>query len=67
MLRSLGIMTAAKWFVIACIGLAVWRGFNGDLGAIVDSIWGYIQTGADVATNIWNEVNSNSGGGNKKK
>jgi hypothetical protein len=63
MLRSLGITTAVRWFVIACVGLAVWRGFNGDIGAIVDAVWGWIQTGAEVVTNIWHEVNKSQGKG----
>lgn len=65
MLRSLGITTAVRWFVIACVCLAVWRGFNGDIGAIVDAVWSWIQTGADVVTNIWHEVEKGSGGKNK--
>lgn len=66
MLRSLGITSIIKWFIIACVGLAIWKSYNGDIGAIVNAIWGWIQRGAEVVTNIWNEVNSNTGNGNKK-
>jgi hypothetical protein len=65
MLRSLGIMAAFKWFVIACVGLAVWRAYDGNLGAIATAIWDWIQAGADVVTRIWDNVNTN--GGPKKR
>jgi hypothetical protein len=58
MLRSLGVMTAFKWFCVAAVAVAIWRGFNGDLGAIISTVWLWIQRGADVVTNIWNSINS---------
>ena len=63
MLRSLGITTLLKWFLVACVLLAIWQGYNGNIGAIVQAVWGWIQTGADVVTRLWNEVNSGSGKG----
>lgn len=57
MLRSLGIMTAFKWFVLAAVAVAIWQGFDGDLGAVVSEVWRWIQMGAGVVTNIWNSVN----------
>jgi hypothetical protein len=58
MLRGLGIGTAIRWFVIAAVALALWQGFNGDIGAIMWAIWGYVEQGSEVVTDIWNSVNS---------
>lgn len=63
MLRSLGITTALKWFAIACVGVAVWQAYNGNIGAIANAVWSWIQAGADVVTRIWNEINANTGKG----
>ena len=62
MLRSLGIFSLIKWFLVACVLLAIWRGFDGDIGAIVDTVIDYIQKGADIVTQLWNEVDKNNGG-----
>lgn len=56
MLRSLGLHAALKWFVIACVVVALWRGFNGDLGAIADTLWSWVVRGADVLTSIWQQI-----------
>ena len=58
MLRGLGIGTAFRYFVIAAIAVAVWQGFNGDLGAMLWTLWGYVQQGANVVTEVWNSINS---------
>lgn len=64
MLRSLGITSAIKWFVVACVVLAVWQAFNGNIGAIADAVWNLIQAGADVVNRIWDSINSGNGNGN---
>jgi len=56
MLRSLGVFTLLKWFAVACVLLAIWRGFEGDLGAIAETVWAWLLYGADVVTNIWNQI-----------
>lgn len=58
MLRSLGITTALKWFAVACVVVAVYRGYNGDVGAVITTVWGWVQSGADAVTNIWHSVDS---------
>lgn len=60
MLRGLGIGSAFRYFLLAAVGLALWQGFNGDLGAILWTIWGYVEQGARVVTDVWNSVNSGS-------
>jgi hypothetical protein len=62
MLRSLGITTMLKWFLVACVLLAIWQAYNGNIGAIAQAVWSWIQAGADVVTRIWNEVNSGGKG-----
>lgn len=57
MLRSLGIGQAVKWFLLACVAVAIWQSYNGNLSAIADAIWGWIQAGADVVTRLWNSIN----------
>lgn len=66
MLRSLGVMQMVKWFMLACVGVAIWQAYDGNLGAIADSIWGWVQAGADVVQNVWDSINSD-GGGEKKR
>lgn len=56
MLRSLGIHTAMKWFVITVVAVAIWRGFDGDLGAIASTVWSWVIRGADLLTNVWHQV-----------
>lgn len=58
MLRSLGIYTLIKWFAVACIVIAVWRGYHGDVGAIVSDLWSLLLKGADLVTYLWHMVNS---------
>jgi hypothetical protein len=41
-------------FVLAAIGIAVWRANNGDLTAIADSVWNILSWGADLVTHLWN-------------
>lgn len=60
MLRSLGITSLVKWFVIACVLLAIWRAYDGNVGAIVDAVWGWVQSGADVVTRIWHSINAHT-------
>lgn len=62
MLRSLGITSLIKWFVIACVGVAIWQSYNGNIGSIADAVWGWVQAGAEVVTKIWNSINANAGG-----
>lgn len=63
MLRSLGITTIVKYFVLVCIAVAIWQAFDGNIGAIVTAVWNWIQAGADVVTRIWESVNANTGKG----
>lgn len=56
MLRSLGIMAMVKWFLVACVLLAIWQAYDGNIGAIANSVWDWIQAGADVVTRIWNQI-----------
>lgn len=56
MMRSLGVTSALRWFLVAIVALAIWRGFEGDLGAIATTLWSWIERGAEVVTMIWNEI-----------
>ncbi len=58
MLRTLGVLTLLRWFVVAAVLLALWQGFNGDLGAIAAAAWSWVQAGADVVTRIWTAINA---------
>jgi biotin transporter BioY len=60
-LRALGVMTMLRYAVVAMVLLAIWQGFNGDIGVIASTAWGFVQTGADVVTRIWESVNSRNG------
>ena len=66
MLRSLGVYTAFKWFAVAVLAVAVWQGYNGNLAAIADAMWGAVQTGARVVTDIWNSIDPPNTGGKQK-
>lgn len=66
MLRSLGVMTALKWFAVACFFVAIWQGYNGNLAAIADAVWGAVKTGASVITDIWNSIDPPTTGDKKK-
>lgn len=57
-MRGLGIGVAIRYFVIAAVCVAIWQGFNGDLGAAFWAGWGYVEQGADVVTQIWNSINN---------
>lgn len=57
MFRSLGLHHALRWFIIAAIVVAIWQGFNGNLGAMVTWAWHLIQAGAGVATSLWHSLN----------
>lgn len=57
MLRSLGIMMALKWFVIAAVAVAIWQGFDGNLGAIASTVWAWVEAGSRVVTDIWYRIN----------
>ena len=57
MLGKLGITKLLKWFVLAAIAVAIWQGFNGNLGAIAETVWAWVLAGADVVTNIWHAIN----------
>jgi hypothetical protein len=41
---------------IIVILLAIWRANNGDVTVMVNTIWGIIDTAADLLTQIWNQV-----------
>lgn len=41
---------------IAVILLAIWRANNGDVSVLVNTVWGIIDTAADILTEIWNQV-----------
>lgn len=56
MLRTLGIAKLFKWAVVVVIAVAIWRGFNGDLGAMASTLWEWILKGADVVTKMWHSV-----------
>jgi hypothetical protein len=58
MLRQLGLFVIFRYFVLACFVVAVYKGFNGDLGAIAVAVWEWIQRGADVVTSLWNSINA---------
>lgn len=56
MMRTLGITNLLKWAVLICVGVAIWRGFNGDLGAMASTLWEWILKGADVVTKMWHSI-----------
>lgn len=60
MLRSLGIGQALKWFVLACVAVAIWQAYDGNLTAIADALWRWVQAGADVVTRIWHSINASN-------
>lgn len=41
---------------IIVILLAIWRANNGDVTVMVNTVWGIIDTAADLLTQIWNQV-----------
>jgi hypothetical protein len=43
---------------IIVILLAIWRANNGDVTVMVNTVWGIIDTAADILTQIWNQVMS---------
>lgn len=43
----------ASYFVIAIIAVAIWRGNDGDMGRVADSVMGILNHGADFVTTIW--------------
>lgn len=44
------------FFVLAVIALAIWRANNGDLSQVVDTAWGLLNRGADVAIGLWDNI-----------
>jgi hypothetical protein len=58
MLRQLGLFVIFRYFVLAAAAVAVWKGFDGDLGAIALTLWDWIQKGSVVITDLWNSVNA---------
>ena len=60
MLRGLGIGSAIKWFVIACIFVALYKGYHGNVTAIGDALWQWVNQGATVVTHIWHSINKNT-------
>lgn len=42
--------------VAVMAAIAIWRANNGDLSAIVQSIWDFLNKGADAVTNLWNSI-----------
>lgn len=42
------------WFILGAIGLAIWRGSNGDLTHIADTVFSLLNKGADIVTQLWN-------------
>ncbi len=45
-----------RYFVGASVALAIWQGFEGDLGSVAWMAWTYVQQGADVVTDVWHGV-----------
>lgn len=41
---------------ILVIILAIWRANDGDVTVLVNTVWGIIDTAADLLTQIWNQV-----------
>lgn len=41
---------------IIVILLAIWRANDGDVTVLVNTVWGIIDTAADILTQIWNQV-----------
>lgn len=41
---------------IIVILLAIWRANDGDVTVLVNTVWGIIDTAADLLTQIWNQV-----------
>ena len=39
--------------------LAVWRASEGDVNQITTVVWGVIETGAAIITQVWNTVTAN--------
>lgn len=57
---SLG--TGIRYFVIACVVVAIWQAFNGDPAAILNAAWSWVQAGADLVTRTWESLNGGTGG-----
>ena len=54
MIRSL--TEPLRWFMFACVALAIWQSYNGDPAAIAQALWGAVQTGADFLTEVFTQV-----------
>lgn len=56
MLRTLGLHHALRWFLVACVVLAIWEGFHGNLYAMIHTVMHWVQQGADVITSLWSSA-----------
>lgn len=53
-MRMLGKIAGMVILVICAI--AIWKANNGDINAIIQSIWDFLNKGADAVTNLWNSI-----------
>ena len=53
-MRMLGKIAGMVILVICAI--AIWKANNGDINAITQSIWDFLNKGADAVTNLWNSI-----------
>lgn len=53
------IRKAASGLLLAMAGLAVWRASEGDVTEITNVVWGIIETGAAILTQVWTTLTSN--------
>jgi low affinity Fe/Cu permease len=56
-----GMSRYVGWFIIAVIAVAIWRGSNGDLTKVADTVWMVLNKGADFVTVLWNNLTASSG------
>lgn len=45
-----------SWVLLAVVLLAIWRINDGQVGNIVQSAWGLLNRGADIAISLWEAV-----------
>lgn len=56
MLQQFGVTTAIRYLIAAMFAVAIYKGFNGDWSAMSDKVIEIVMRGAQVITDIWNQV-----------
>lgn len=54
MMRMIG--KGLLFVVLIMCAVAIWKANNGDINSITQSIWDFLNKGADAVTNLWNSI-----------